>query len=59
MVISASITGLIGGMPASNVVNSITTSFGVMMEAIFEVSGAAKKWHKYSLKSIYSKIYSR
>ena len=42
MVISASITGLIGGMPASNVVNSITTSFGVMMEAIFEVPGAAK-----------------
>lgn len=56
MIISASITGLVGGMPAGNVVNSITTGFGntlgsigiiigfgVMMGEIFEVSGAAKK----------------
>lgn len=56
MIISASITGLIGGMPAGDVVNSITTGFGntlgsigiiigfgVMMGEIFEVSGAAKK----------------
>ena len=56
MIISASITGLVGGMPAGDVVNSITTGFGntlgsigiiigfgVMMGEIFEVSGAAKK----------------
>lgn len=56
MIICASITGLVGGMPASDVVNSITTGFGntlgsigiiigfgVMMGEIFEVSGAAKK----------------
>lgn len=56
MIICASITGLVGGMPAGDVVNSITTGFGntlgsigiiigfgVMMGEIFEVSGAAKK----------------
>lgn len=56
MIISASITGLVGGMPAGDVVNSITKGFGntlgsigiiigfgVMMGEIFEVSGAAKK----------------
>ncbi|HBI94520.1 MAG TPA: gluconate permease [Terrisporobacter glycolicus] len=56
MIISASVTGLVGGMPAGDVVNSITTGFGntlgsigiiigfgVMMGEIFEVSGAAKK----------------
>lgn len=56
MIISASITGLVGGMSAGDVVNSITTGFGntlgsigiiigfgVMMGEIFEVSGAAKK----------------
>lgn len=56
LIISASITGLIGGMPADEVVNSITKGFGntlgsigiiigfgVMMGEIFEVSGAAKK----------------
>lgn len=56
MIICASITGLVGGMPAGDVVSSITTGFGntlgsigiiigfgVMMGEIFEVSGAAKK----------------
>ena len=56
MIISASITGLVGGMPAGDVVNSITTGFGntlgsigiiigfgVMMGEIFEVYGATKK----------------
>ncbi|MGL5692618.1 MAG: GntP family permease [Peptostreptococcaceae bacterium] len=56
MIISASVTGIVGGMPASNVVDSITKGFGntlgsigiiigfgVMMGEIFEVSGAAKK----------------
>ena len=65
MVISASITGLVGGMPASNVVNSITTGFGntlgsigiiigfgVMMGEIFEVSGAAKKMAQIFVKKL-------
>ncbi|MEG1409372.1 MAG: GntP family permease [Terrisporobacter sp.] len=56
MIICASVTGLVGGMAAGDVVNSITTGFGntlgsigiiigfgVMMGEIFEVSGAAKK----------------
>lgn len=56
MIICASVTGLVGGMSGSEVVNSITTGFGntlgsigiiigfgVMMGEIFEVSGAAKK----------------
>lgn len=43
MIISASITRLVGGMPAGDAVNSITTGFGVMMGEIFEVSEAAKK----------------
>ena len=56
LIVSASLTGLIGGMPANEVVGSITTGFGntlgsigiiigfgVMMGEIFEVSGAAKK----------------
>lgn len=56
MIIAASTTGLIGGMPGTDVVSSITTGFGntlgsigiiigfgAMMGEIFESSGAAKK----------------
>ncbi len=56
MIISSLIAGLIGGLPAESVINSIKQGFGgtvggigiiigfgVMMGAIFEVSGAAKK----------------
>ena len=65
MIISASVTGLIGGMPATEVVNSITKGFGntlgsigiiigfgVMMGEIFEVSGAAKKMAQIFVKKL-------
>ena len=65
MIISASVTGLIGGMPATDVVKSITTGFGntlgsigiiigfgVMMGEIFEVSGAAKKMAQVFIKKL-------
>lgn len=65
MIICASITGLVGGMPAGDVVNSITTGFGntlgsigiiigfgVMMGEIFEVSGAAKKMAQIFVKKL-------
>lgn len=56
LIIAASVTGLIGGMPPTNVAKSITAGFGntlgsigivigfgVMMGRILEVSGAAEK----------------
>ena len=56
MIISSIIAGLIGGLPADSVINAvkqgfggtvggigIIIGFGVMMGAIFEVSGAAKR----------------
>ncbi len=56
LIIAASVTGLVGGMPASNVVASITNGFGstlgsigiiigfgVMMGQLFEASGAAER----------------
>lgn len=65
MIISASVTGIIGGMPATEVVNSITKGFGntlgsigiiigfgVMMGEIFEVSGAAKKMAQIFVKKL-------
>lgn len=65
MIISASVTGLIGGMGASDVISSITTGFGntlgsigiiigfgVMMGEIFEVSGAAKKMAQVFVKKL-------
>lgn len=65
MIICASTTGLIGGMPGADVVSSITTGFGntlgsigiiigfgVMMGEIFEVSGAAKKMAQVFIKKL-------
>ncbi|MEG0580132.1 MAG: GntP family permease, partial [Niameybacter sp.] len=65
MIISASVTGLVGGMAASDVISSITTGFGntlgsigiiigfgVMMGEIFEVSGAAKKMAQVFVKKL-------
>lgn len=65
MIISAAVTGLIGGMAASDVIGSITTGFGntlgsigiiigfgVMMGEIFEVSGAAKKMAQVFVKKL-------
>lgn len=65
MIIAASITGLVGGMGATDVVNSITKGFGntlgsigiiigfgVMMGEIFEVSGAAKKMAQVFVKKL-------
>lgn len=56
LIIAASVTGIIGGMPPTNVAKSITSGFGstlgsigivigfgVMMGRILEVSGAAEK----------------
>lgn len=56
LIIAASVTGLVGGMPAPDVVNAITAGFGstlgsigivigfgVMMGRILEVSGAAER----------------
>lgn len=65
MIISAAVTGLIGGMGALDVISSITTGFGntlgsigiiigfgVMMGEIFEVSGAAKKMAQVFVKKL-------
>lgn len=65
MIVSASVTGIVGGMPAAEVVNSITKGFGntlgsigiiigfgVMMGEIFEVSGAAKKMAQIFVKKL-------
>ncbi|MCG6184581.1 GntP family permease [Anoxybacillus sp. LAT_38] len=65
LIIAASITGLVGGMPAPNVVTAITSGFGstigsigivigfgVMMGRILEVSGAAEKMAYTLLKWI-------
>ncbi|WP_315166594.1 GntP family permease [Metaclostridioides mangenotii] len=65
MIIAASVTGLVGGMGAADVVGSITKGFGntlgsigiiigfgVMMGEIFEVSGAAKKMAQVFVKKL-------
>lgn len=56
LIIAASVTGIVGGMPPNNVVSSITSGFGgtlgsigiiigfgVMMGQLFEASGAAER----------------
>src|SRR5699024_9108001 len=63
LIISAAITGLIGGMPPNDVLDSITKGFGstlgsigiiigfgVMMGEIFEVSGAAERMAQTFIK---------
>lgn len=63
LIISAAVTGLIGGMPPNNVLDSITKGFGstlgsigiiigfgVMMGEIFEVSGAAERMAQTFIK---------
>ncbi|AKL94393.1 gluconate permease GntP [Clostridium aceticum] len=63
LIISAAVTGLVGGMPANGVVGSITRGFGntlgsigiiigfgVMMGQLFEASGAAEKMAKTFIK---------
>ncbi|MBU5306214.1 GntP family permease [Clostridioides mangenotii] len=65
MIIAASVTGLVGGMGAADVVGSITKGFGntlgsigiiigfgVMMGEIFEISGAAKKMAQVFVKKL-------
>lgn len=65
LIIAAALTGIIGGMPANNVIGSITKGFGntlgsigiiigfgVMMGEIFEYSGAAKRMAKTFIKSL-------
>lgn len=63
LIIAAIVTGLVGGMPFSKVIASVTKGFGgtlgsigiiigfgIMMGAIFEKSGAAKRMAKVFLK---------
>ncbi|GAB6085775.1 GntP family permease [Alkaliphilus crotonatoxidans] len=63
LIIAASVTGLIGGMPANNVITSITSGFGstlgsigiiigfgVMMGQLFEASGAAERMAQTFIK---------
>lgn len=63
LIISSALTGLIGGMPANTVVDTIIQGFGstlgsigiiigfgVMMGQIFEISGAAEKMAQIFLK---------
>ncbi|GAA0740402.1 GntP family permease [Clostridium oceanicum] len=63
LIVSASITGLIGGMPPNKIIESISKGFGgtlgsigiiigfgVMMGQIFEVSGAAERMAKTFIK---------
>ncbi|MCY6957115.1 GntP family permease [Clostridium brassicae] len=63
LIISASITGLVGGMPTNKIIDSISKGFGgtlgsigiiigfgVMMGQIFEVSGAAEKMAQTFIK---------
>ena len=65
LIIAAALTGIIGGMPSSNVIASITKGFGntlgsigiiigfgVMMGEIFEFSGAAKRMAKTFIKTL-------
>lgn len=63
LIIAASVTGLIGGMPTNNVITSITSGFGstlgsigiiigfgVMMGQLFEASGAAERMAQTFIK---------
>ncbi|AOY76288.1 GntP family permease [Clostridium formicaceticum] len=63
LIISASVTGLVGGMPANGVTGSITRGFGntlgsigiiigfgVMMGQLFEASGAAERMARTFIK---------
>ncbi|WP_129600510.1 GntP family permease [Anaerophilus nitritogenes] len=65
LIIAASMTGIIGGMPADKVMESISKGFGgtlgsigiiiglgVMMGQIFEVSGAAERMAKTFVKKL-------
>lgn len=65
LIISAAVTGIVGGMPSSKVLDSITQGFGgtlgsigiiigfgVMMGQIFEVSGAAERMAKTFIKAL-------
>lgn len=65
LIIAAAVTGLIGGMPPNDVLNSISKGFGgtlgsigiiigfgVMMGEIFEVSGAAERMAKHLLRDL-------
>lgn len=65
LIIAAALTGIIGGMPSTNVIASITKGFGntlgsigiiigfgVMMGEIFEFSGAAKRMAKTFIKGL-------
>lgn len=65
LIIAAALTGIIGGMPTTNVIASITKGFGntlgsigiiigfgVMMGEIFEFSGAAKRMAKTFIKTL-------
>jgi GntP family gluconate:H+ symporter len=65
LIIAAALTGVLGGMPASGVLGSITKGFGntlgsigiiigfgVMMGELFEFSGAAKRMAKTFIKGL-------
>lgn len=65
LIIAAALTGIIGGMPSTDVIASITKGFGntlgsigiiigfgVMMGEIFEFSGAAKRMAKTFIKTL-------
>jgi len=65
LIIAAALTGIIGGMPSTSVIASITKGFGntlgsigiiigfgVMMGEIFEFSGAAKRMAKTFIKGL-------
>lgn len=65
LIIAAALTGILGGMPSTSVINSITKGFGntlgsigiiigfgVMMGEIFEFSGAAKRMAKTFIKTL-------